>query len=729
MAQLNVTELDFDNIKANLKTFLNSQTEFADYNFEGSGLAVLIDLLAYNTHYNGILAHMLANENFIDTAIKRESVVSIAKALGYTPRSSRCSAAKINLAITVPSSYTTTTLVLSRDAVFTAGVSGTTYKFYPAGTTTTQAVTAGGVGPYWLYGTHATLGAGYYFPLYLTEAASDTADIGGTGSTVYTFTEYSGVTFYAPNSGKKEAQTSLGTQVSTGENTTISSGLTYGMYTGQVASSETKTQFVFAGLTLKEGLRVSNQFVVSTGKEAGPYVIPNNRIDTSTLRVRVQNSTTDLTTSVYTLNTTFLNVKSDTKAFFVEEGADGLFQIRFGDDTIGKKLSNGNVILLDYINTNGTIANTANSFAAVSTLATAGELVNNTIYSAASGGALQEGIDEIRFNAPRFNATRDRAVTEQDYETLILASNPNIQSCSVWGGEKNDPPIYGKVFVSLNPVLGTFITESDKDNIKTAVIEPKTPVSIIPEFVDPEYTYVSVDVGIVYNPKLTTLAKGQIEAGALTNVTSYFSGSLNKLNKSFYYSRIHDTIKSSNDAIISLNIQSRLQKRIKPDLLVPKNYTVKFNQKLQPRELTSTYFDVTIGLVTTKVLLQDVPAAGVVAPLYSGSGTVNAVTGTGTVVAAIGTIDYDAGTVSIPSTTINKLYGTEATLRIQVTPHDSVKDITTQALIRTSDTSTAAVVAKPSRNTVLTLDDSVVNSIINSRAGTVINATPEVEEI
>ena len=115
--------------------------------------------------------------------------------------------------------------------------------------------------------------------------------------------------------------------------------------------------------------------------------------------------------------------------------------------------------------------------------------------------------------------------------------------------------------------------------------------------------------------------------------------------------------------------------------------------------------------------------------MYNGSGVVNAVTSTGTVIAAIGTIDYDAGTVSIPSTTIHKLYGTEATLRIQVTPHDSVKDITTQALIRTSDTSTAAVVAKPSRNTVLTLDDSVVNSVINSRAGTVINATPEVEEI
>ena len=127
--------------------------------------------------------------------------------------------------------------------------------------------------------------------------------------------------------------------------------------------------------------------------------------------------------------------------------------------------------------------------------------------------------------------------------------------------------------------------------------------------------------------------------------------------------------------------------------------------------------------------MQDVPATGVVAPLYSGSGTVNAVTPSGTVVASIGTINYDSGTVSIPSTTINKLYGTEAALRIQVTPHDSVKDITTQALIRTSDTSTSAVVAKPSRNTVLTLDDSVVNSQTNSRAGTVITATPEVEEI
>ena len=126
MAQLNVTELDFDNIKQNLKTFLNSQTEFSDYDFEGSGLAVLIDILAYNTHYNGMMAHMLGNENFIDTAIKRESVVSIAKALGYTPRSMRAAQAKVNLVVTPPSSYTSTTMQLDRGTAFSATVDGTT---------------------------------------------------------------------------------------------------------------------------------------------------------------------------------------------------------------------------------------------------------------------------------------------------------------------------------------------------------------------------------------------------------------------------------------------------------------------------------------------------------------------------------------------------------------------------------------------------------------------------
>ena len=128
MANLDVTELDFEDIKDNLKSFLKSQTEFSDYNFEGSGLAVLIELLAYNTHYNGMLAHMLANENFIDTAVKRESVVSIAKALGYTPRSRVGSTSRVNLSVTPDSSYTSTTLEISRDSTFSTTLDGNTYR-------------------------------------------------------------------------------------------------------------------------------------------------------------------------------------------------------------------------------------------------------------------------------------------------------------------------------------------------------------------------------------------------------------------------------------------------------------------------------------------------------------------------------------------------------------------------------------------------------------------------
>ena len=729
MAQLNVTELDFDYIKQNLKTFLNSQTEFSDYDFEGSGLAVLIDILAYNTHYNGMMAHMLGNENFIDTAIKRESVVSIAKALGYTPRSMRAAQAKVNLVVTPPSSYTSTTMQLDRGTAFSATVDGTTYKFYPNESVSTSATTAGGAGPYFLYGTHATLGKGFYCPIYLTEAAALAAETGGQGVTSYTFSEYNGVTFYMPNTGKKEAQENLGTTTQSGAYAVLSSGLTYGQYIGQTADSAIQTQFVFPGLTIKEGTRVENSFVVNTGAEIGPYVIPNKDVDTTTLRVRVQNSSIDLTQATYNKESTFLKVKNDSKVYFVEEGADGLFQIRFGDGVIGQKLSNGNIIIVDYLATKGTRANNALTFALSSTLLGSGEIVNIGTHTKSVSGSIQESIDEIRHNAPKFNATKDRAVTSSDYESLILASNSNIQSVSVWGGEKNDPPIYGKVFISLNPVLGTIITEADKDNIKTQVIEPKTPVAITPEFVDPEFTYISLDIGVTYNPKLTTFAKGQIEAAAKVSVNEYFDRELNKLNKSFYNTKLHDLIKSSSDSIISVNINSKLQKRIKPDLAKPKNYTVKFNQRLMPGEVTSTFFDITSSNVTQQVQLKDKPAASVVAPKYSGTGVINAIKTDGTIIAEVGTIDYDSGTIQLPAITINALAGSETTLRIGAGLQNDNKDITTQALVRTSDTSIAAVVAKPSRNTVLTIDDSVVNSTINTNAGLVINATPEVEEI
>ena len=634
MAQMRVNELDFDQIKNNLKIFLKAQDEFSDYNFEGSGLAVLIDLLAYNTHYNGMLAHMLANENFIDTAIKRESVVSIAKALGYTPRSYISSEAKITLTVTSDTSFVGTNLTLTRDTAFTTQIDGASYTFYPH------------------------------------------------------------------------------------EDVTVAAQIIDGV-----------KKFVFSDLVIKEGARVVNRFTVSQGKEQGPYVIPNENIDRSTLRVRVQESLADISITTWNKVDTLLDVKGDSRVYWCEEGIDGLNQIRFGDGVIGQKLSTDNVIIIDYLAGKGFTPNGAKTFNCTGVLTGGSESFSVTTNSVASGGSIAETVDEIRFNAPRYNATRDRAVTESDYQTLILQSNPNIQSVSVWGGEKNDPPMYGKVFISLNPVAGQIITEQDKDTIKNTIIDPKTPVAIIPEFVDPEYTYIQLEITSVYNPKETVLTKGQVEAAILIEIDNYFNNSLNRLNKSFYYSRLHDRIKEGVSSLISTNIQLGLQKRIKPELNKQYNYTAMFNHKLQPRELTSTFFDVTIAGTTQKAILQDVPNSDVKAPLYNGSGVVNAVSPTGDLIGAVGTIDYDSGKVSIPAMYVAKLYGTESSLRITVTPHDSVKDITTQALVRTSDTSTAAVVAKPSRNTVLAKDDSVLNSSINTLSGVRITATKEVEEV
>ena len=732
MAQLNITELDFDLIKANLKTFLQGQTEFSDYNFEGAGLNILLEILAYNTHYNGMLAHLLANENFIDTAVKRESVVSIAKALGYTPRSRRGALAKVNLTIVPPSSYTSTTLQINRDVPFSTTVDGVGYKFYPLDTTTANATTAGGAGPYFLYGTSVLPTAGnkgYFYPVYLTETAATTANTAGTGATTYTFTEYPGKSFYIPKNNINEGVETLGSSTKQADGVTIDSGLTYGMYTGQTETSATETQFNFNSLAIKEGIRVENKFVVSQGALQGPFVIPNKAIDTSTLRVRVQNSASELTVITYTKADKILDIKADTKVYFVEEGADGLYQIRFGDDVLGKQLKSGNIIYVDYINSNASQANFAKTFTLNTTLSSTGETITLKNAIPAYGGATKESVDEIRYNAPKHNATRDRAVTSSDYESLILASNSNIQSVSVWGGEKNDPPIYGKVFISLNPVVGSIITESDKDNIKTSIIDPKTPVAIIPEFVDPEYTYIGLDINLSYDPKLTTLSKGEIEATVNGAVKDYFNNDLNKLNKSFYNTRLHDAIKDSSESIITIGITNKLQKRIKPDLAVSKNYTVMFNQKLQPRELNSSYFDIKVGSVLHKVTLVDVPGSTVVPPTYSGTGVVNAIALDGTKIAEIGTIDYDSGKITIPAIIVNALYGTETNLRINAVTQRDVRDITTQALVRTSDTSTAAVVAKPSRNVVLTLDDSILDATINTKLGLKISATPEVEEI
>jgi len=633
MAQLDVTELDFANIKQSLKTFMQAQDEFSDYDFEGSALSVLLDTLAYNTHYNAVMAHMLANESFLDSAIKRSSVVSIAKSLGYTPRSRRSATSYVDLYITPNTElYTDTTFTLSRDVVFTATFDNTTYNFYPAEDVTATLTTIDGT-----------------------------------------------------------------------------------------------DQFFFNDLVLKEGTRVTNNFIIDSNILSGPLTLPNNNIDTTTLRVRVQKSSTDLTVETFSLHTTITDLKSSSRAYFIEEGHDGKYVIRFGDDVFGKKLEAGNIVIIDYIVCSAAAPNGAKSFTTAAALTSGGETLRYLNVVPATNGAEKESIDSIRKNAPIYNQTKERMVTSSDYKSLILANNPGVQSCSVWGGENNDPPMYGKVFISLDPVEGQIITEQIKDSILSNLISTRAPVALLPEFVDPDYTYIGLKVGIVYDPSLTTLTSGEISQAASTAISSYFTNNLNQLNKNFYYSRIHNEVKSVSNSIISVNITPTLQKRLTATLNVATNYTFSFNSRIQPRELHSNWFNVNVDSVIYKVKFQDIPNSDVVAPAYNGTGVVYLVDASGTKIVSTGTIDYDTGKLTLSAITVSSLLGTDTELKLRTRPHDDSKDILTNILNRTSAVSTGAVVAKPSQNTILALDNSASSSLTGTRKGLEITVTTEVE--
>lgn len=624
MAQLNVTELDFANIKQSLKDYLQAQSEFSDYDFEGSAMSVLLDTLAYNTHYNAMLAHMQANEGFLDTAIKRNSVVSHAKALGYVPRSVRGSTAVINLAITgavLPSSVTS--LTLSRDVIFTSVIGQKNYYFYPRNTVTVNKETRSGV-------------SGFYFD----------------------------------------------------------------------------------NLSITEGTRVTNRFLVDSTNLSGPFVIPNKNVDTTTIRVRVQESATNLTLSTYKNYTNITDVGTTTKAFFIEEDIDGLYIIRFGDNYIGKKLEQDNIVIVDYINSNGVDANFGSSFSVTETFVTAGESVRVTVVSNSSGGQDRETIDSIRQSAPRYNQTRNRAVTSADYEALIKASNTQIQSVSVWGGEDNDPPIYGKVFISLDPVEGATITQNDKDAIQTEIIAPKAPLGILAEFVDPIRTYIQLKIGVVYNPKSTPLTQGGIQGLVTSAVNSYFTNELNVLNKNFYLSRLYNYVKAASNSIISININPKLQKRFTPrTLTVAESYKLEFHNKLEPRTLHSTWFNATVETATTKCKLVDIPDTGVNPPEYNGNGKIYLQNEAGENISLVGTVNYNTGSLNFTAT-IASYVGTDTFIRVNFKPHDDVKDIKTNVLTRVSTPEgSSAVVALPSKNTVLTKDDTVFNSLTGARKG------------
>jgi len=634
MAELRVTELDFMGIKQNLKEYLASQDQFSDYNFEGSAMSVLLDVLAYNTHYNATLAHLLANEMFLDSALKRSSVVSIAKSMGYLPNSQHCARAVVDLEITAVANYGPDSLTLSKDTSFTA--TGIPSELSPSG--------------------------------------------------IYSFRPDDDYTVSVSN---------------------------------EIGAIKT---FTFNDVKLIEGNRVSNQFLVDTTNLSGPFTIPNKNVDITTVTVSVQN---DQTTTTFNYSDTYLNIENDSSVFWIELDYDGLYQVVFGDNILGKQLEYGNIVTVEYFVGSADGSNNLSNFSTSTILTGSTETKTITTTTRASGGSQAESIDSIKFHAPKFNTMRDRAVTADDYATLIKRSFPGINSISVWGGEINDPPIYGRVFICLDPVAGTVITESDKDTISRDILAPKSVVSIQPIFVDPEYTFISVNSTVKYDQKQSLETSTELAGRIRTTIQDHFDLNVNKLGKDFYYSKLSADITDTSTAIITNKIDLTLHKRFTGVVTDQISFKLNpnFGQSLLPNSLQSTYFNTFLNGAYYDAYMVDVPDQS--PPDPKGTGTIYLKqVGTNVVLSSsFGTIDYGTGKILVPTCYFISLLGGATEFRIYTKPQNVTADITTKILTSTMESYTGAIIPTISRNSLLKLDLSSANVIANITTGLQVTVT------
>jgi len=470
--KLVVSDLDFDNIKSNLKAFLQDQPEFSDYNFEGSGFAVLLDVLAYNTHYLGFNANMLANEVYLDSADIRKNIVSLAKMLGYTPSSVRAPSANISIVV---NNATGSSLTMDKGTTFTSTVDGTTYQF-------------------------------------VTNQES-------------TITPLDGV-------------------------------------------------YRFSDISIYEGTLVTYRYTVDSTDVDQKFIIPSVNADTSTLKVTVQNSSVDATSSVYTLATGVRSLDNTSKVYFLQETDTGKFQIYFGDGVLGRKLSDGNIVILEYVVTNKEEANGAATFTLSSSIDGFSN-VSITTNSVAQGGSEAESKESIRFNAPLQYAAQDRAVTATDYETLVRSLYPNALSISAWGGEEDETPVYGVVKISIKAASGSTLTNQTKTEIVNSLRQYNI-ASVRPVIVDPETVSVILNSTVRFDSKLTTKTAATIKSEVISSLTNYNTNILQRFDGIFRYSKVTGLIDDADASIVSNITTVRVRKSFTPILNTSTRYDVYF---------------------------------------------------------------------------------------------------------------------------------------------------------
>ena len=585
------SNLDFDQIKTSIKDYLRANSTFTDFDFEGSNFSVLIDTLAYNTYITAFNSNMVVNESFLDSATVRENVVSLARNIGYVPKSRTAASAVVSFTAQPKSS--TSTLTLQAGLVCTGSASGTSYVF------------------------------------------------------------------------------------SIPENTTAS--VVNGVAT-------------FSNLTIKQGTFLKKQFTVN-GSLDQRFILDNSYVDTSTIRVYVKGTSDTGLGQLYTLVDNIFEIDSTSKTYLIQEVKDEKYELLFGDGRFGKKLENNAVITVTYIITDGKSGNGASSFTFAGTFKNESdsvETLNNTISVTTSqtsqGGSDIESIDSVRSFAPRLYASQYRAVTARDYESLIKSKiYPETESVSVVGGEELTPPQYGKVFISIKPKNGTYVSDFDKQEIKNK-LKQYSVSGINPEIQDLKILYVEIDSSIYYNYSQVGSVEN-LKTNVIKSLNAYASSTdLNAFGGRFKYSKVLQVIDATDTAITSNITKVRIRRDLKAKINAPTQYEICFGNKFHVnpdgKNIKSTGFK--INGETDTVYLTDTPEKNSDGTL-TGKGTISIVkeipvlVGVGTtttlktpvVVQSAGTVNYETGEILLGALIITSTTLSQDIIEIQAFPESN----------------------------------------------------------
>ena len=567
-----VSNLDFQQIKTALKEYLRAQSDFTSYDFEGSAMSVLLDVLAYNTYYTAFNTNMAVNEVFLDSATLRDNVVSLAKQLGYKPKSRTAPEAKVSFSVTYPGNSPKTAL-LKKGTGFTTTFDETLYSYVAVDDHTAPVINGGAV---------------------------------------------------------------------------------------------------FTDIPVYEGTVISNTYVVNTTTPQR-FIIQNANVDISSIRVKVYPSVQATAFNKYEYADNILNVGPSSNVFFVDEIEDERYEIFFGDGVIGRALENGEQIEVSYIITNGADTNGAKTFTfngvITDLFGSTGFPVDVTVDPsatvAANGGADIESISKIKFNAPRYFSTQDRAVTASDYGAIVRNLYPAISDIIIFGGEEDEPPEYGKVKIVIKPENASFLSATTKRDI-VKKLKPYMVASVTPEIIDPSILYIEATTSIYYDTSRTNQRPEQIQTKVVAGLESYLRQSqTEKFDGKFRYSKFVSTIDNADSTINSNTTKLILRKDFYPQINSKSFYEIcyqnPFDKECDGFTISSSGFRVT-EFPTYTVYLEDRDGAIALYRLDTLTGekiTLND---------SIGTVDYEKGEIKLYDLTIVKGSFSDNRIELRATP-------------------------------------------------------------